>query len=205
MTKSTGKSEASPHTAATPENVFRYCDQLAALGITPTYQKLTVQFNASNDTVGPLLKAWKEARASANPWQMSDALKEMFADAQETMWQAVCQLAQSKLIYEMHSLQNDLKEYQAKLLAGDEVITNLQRELEAAKAVAKKSAEDCLAQASDLHHAQERLEQTAYANQQIAELKLELQSTQLKLHSKELEVEKLLGKIEGLLAARGAV
>ena len=205
MTKSSGKSEASAQTAATPENVFKHCDHLAALGKTPTYERLTTHFNASNDTVGPLLKAWKDARANSNPWQMSDALKEVCADAQETMWQAVCQLAQSKLIYEMHALRSDLKECQQKQLAGDGVIINLQHELETAKAEAKKSAEECLMQASDLHVAQEKLAQTANANQQIAELKLELQSTQLKLHSKELEVEKLLGKIEGLLAARGAV
>lgn len=197
MNKTTpAKTRTSKTKAGLPE-VFEYCDRKVALGEVPTYDVLAKHFEASNDTVGPHFRAWKELHEASDIWDMPEAVTAMLQDAQHTMWRAMSRIAQSKLVCETHDLKRQLKEAAVKLACCDEVNENLQQQLTQEKELRKSEANDALEIASELHAAKQEAQEAKQAVAQLQVVQAELAEVQKQLRAKELEVATLNGRIEG--------
>ena len=203
MNKTTpAKTRTSKTKAGLPE-VFEYCDRKVALGEVPTYDVLAKHFEASNDTVGPHFRAWKELHEASDIWDMPEAVTAMLQDAQHTVWRAMSRIAQSKLVCETHDLKRQLKEAAVKLASCDEVNENLQQQLTQEKELRKSEANDALQTASDLYAAQQEAQEAKQAAAQLPLVQAELAAVQQQLHAKTVEVATLNGIIEGIRSERG--
>lgn len=203
MSKLPSKTAAKPKTTAVFDAVFEFCDRQAAQGIEPTYEMVTNHFGASNGTVGPFIKAWRESRPTTNQWDIADSTQAVLDDAQAAMWSALCRLAQSKLNCETHELNRNLREANAQIKAYEEVHENLNSVLESEKALTKKIAEDSLELASQLHEAQQKLREAEAAAKELNALQASKQRIENELQKALLQVAKLEGQIEGMRAERG--
>ena len=65
MKKPTEENTGTPKTKASATAVFELCDRMVATGVTPTYDLLAEHFGASNKTIAPHFRAWKEVRESS--------------------------------------------------------------------------------------------------------------------------------------------
>ena len=202
MKKSTPKSDLAPKTSASADAVFEFCDRLAAQGLSPTYEQVSRHFSASNDTIGPHIRAWHESRPSATQWEMSEATKVSLDEAQSLMWGAVCRLAQSKLFAETHDLKRDLRQAQAQVGACEEVIENLKNSLAAEKDRANQAAEDALDLANELHEAKQRIHETEAAEKELSALRMQMQALEQELQKAVIQAAKLEGQIEGMRTER---
>ena len=203
MNKLPPKTAAKPKTTAVVEAVFEFCDRQVAQGIEPTYELVARHFCASNDTVGPFIKAWRETRSIAEQWDLADATQAVFNDAQAAMWSAACRQAQARLLSETHDLKQNLREANAQIKAYEEVNENLNSALESQKALTKQTAEDSLELASQLHEALEKLRESEAAAKELNALQASKQRFENELQKALLQVAKLEGQIEGMRAERG--
>lgn len=203
MKKSAEETTSLSKTKAGLPAVFDFCDRKAALGEVPTYEILAAHFGASNKTVGPHFRAWKELHEASDIWDMPEALMAALQDAQHTMWRAMSRIAQSKLMCETHDLKRQLKEADVKLTSCNEVIENLQQQLAQETELRKSEANDALQTASDLYAAQQEAHEAKQAAAQLPLVQAELAAVQQQLHAKTMEVATLNGIIEGIRSERG--
>ncbi len=205
MKKPTEENTGTPKTKATATAVFEFCDRMVATGVAPTYDLLAEHFGASNKTIAPHFRAWKEVRESSDIWDMPESLLATLADSQHTMWRAMAHLAQSKLVCETHDFKRRLVEAEAKLSSNAEVIAHLEQELAQEKEQRKIEANDALQTANDLYLAQQELAEAQKLLANCADLEDALAKVQKQLHAKELEVATLTGLIEGMRTHKGNV
>ena len=203
MKKSAEETTSSSKTKAGLPAVFDFCDRKAALGEVPTYEILAAHFGASNKTVGPHFRAWKELHEGSDIWDMPEALTATLQDAQHTMWRAMSRIAQSKLVCETHDFKRQLKEAAVKLSSCDEVNENLQQQLTQEKELRKSEANDALEIASELHAAKQEAQEAKQAVVQLQVVQAELAEVQKQLLAKTIEVASLNGIIEGIRSERG--
>ena len=203
MKKPTEENTGTPKTKASATAVFELCDRMVATGATPTHELLAEHFGASNKTIAPHFRAWKEVRESSDIWDMPESLLATLADSQHTMWRAMAHLAQSKLVCETHDFKRRLVEAEAKLSSNAEVIAHLEQELEQEKEQRKIEANDALQTANELYLAQQELVEAQKSLANCADIEAALAKVQKQLHSKELEVATLTGHIEGMRAQKG--
>lgn len=203
MKKPTEENTGTPKTKASATAVFELCDRMVATGATPTYELLAEHFGASNKTIAPHFRAWKEVRESSDIWDMPESLLATLADSQHTMWRAMAHLAQSKLVCETHDFKRRLVEAEAKLSSNAEVIAHLEQELAQEKEQRKIEANDALQTANELYLAQQELVEAQKSLANCADIEAALAKVQKQLHSKELEVATLTGHIEGMRAQKG--
>lgn len=203
MKKPAEENTGTPKTKATATAVFELCDRMVATGVAPTYDLLAEHFGASNKTIAPHFRAWKEVRESSDIWDMPESLLATLADSQHTMWRAMAHLAQSKLVCETHDFKRRLVETEAKLNSNAEVIAHLEQELAEEKEQRKTEANDALQTANDMYVAQQELADAQKTLADFANLETELVRVQKQLHSKELEVATLTGLIEGMRTPKG--
>ena len=203
MKKPAEENTGTPKTKASATAVFELCDRMVATGGTPTYDLLAEHFGASNKTIAPHFRAWKEVRESSDIWDMPESLLATLADSQHTMWRAMAHLAQSKLVCETHDFKRRLTEAEAKLNSNTEVIAHLEQELAQEKEQRKIEANDALQTANDLYVAQQELAEAQKSLANCADIEAALAKVQKQLHSKELEVATLTGLIEGMRTPKG--
>lgn len=203
MNKLSPKTAAKPKTTAVVDAVFEFCDRQVAQGIEPTYEMVASHFSASNGTVGPFIKAWRESRPTTDQWDIADSTQAVLDDAQAAMWSALCRLAQSKLNCETHELNRNLREANAQIKAYEEVNENLNSALESEKALTKQTAQDSLDLASQLHEAQQKLRESEAAAKELNALQARTKFLEIELQKSTLQVAKLEGQIEGMRAERG--
>ena len=203
MKKSAEENTGTPKTKASATAVFELCDRMGATGVTPTYELLAEHFGASNKTIAPHFRAWKDVRESSDIWDMPESLLATLADSQHTMWRAMAHLAQSKLVCETHDFKRRLTEAEAKLNSNGEVIAHLEQELVQEKEQRKIEANDALQTANDLYVAQQELAEAQKSLANCADIEAALAKVQKQLHFKELEVATLTGHIEGMRAQKG--
>lgn len=203
MNKSSEKKNSEPKTLATLDAVFSACYRLAATGVTPTYEILCEEFNASTKTIKPLIQAWKESLVSIGEWEVPEATQKILDSNQAVLWGALCKLAQSKVVCETHDLNQKLKEAKNKLEAYEKTNTNSLEENSELRNKFEEVANENISLASQLHEASTKISHLEDSIRSLESENLKLKSVNETLHAKEIEIATLNGKIEGLIAALG--
>ncbi len=203
MNKPMEKKNSEPKTLATLDAVFSACYRLAATGVTPTYEILCNEFNASTGTIKPLIQAWKDSLRTMGEWEIPEATQKILDSNQAILWSSLCKLAQSKVICETHDLNQKLKEATKKIEAYENVNTRNLEENSELKNSFEKTANENITLANELH---ESMTKISHMEERIRFLESEnnkLRVINETLHAKDIEIATLKGKIEGLVAAKG--
>lgn len=203
MNKLVEKKNAEPKTLATLEAVFSACYRLAATGVTPTYELLCNEFNASTGTIKPLIQAWKDSLRTMGEWEIPEATQKILESNQAILWGSLCKLAQSKVICETHDLNQKLKEARKKIEAYENANERNLVENSELNNNFEKTANENITLANELH---ESMTKVSHLEERIRVLELEndkLRGNNEKLHEKDIEIATLKGKIEGLFTAKG--
>lgn len=203
MNKLVEKKNAEPKTLATLEAVFSACYRLAATGVTPTYELLCNEFNASTGTIKPLIQAWKDSLRTMGEWEIPEATQKILESNQAILWGSLCKLAQSKVICETHDLNQKLKEASKKIESYENANERNLVENSELNNNFEKTANENITLANELH---ESMTKVSHLEERIRVLELEndkLRGNNEKLHEKDIEIATLKGKIEGLVTAKG--
>lgn len=191
-------SKAASRTNANPDDVFLYCDSLKARNESVTVEKVAGHFSASNSTVGPLVAAWREARAKQPVWPMPSSLNDRAQEMILSIWLLASETGQAQLQVEVNTLSSALAAERAKVLAGTQIQELLQGQLDAKeKSLSESEAQLMAATQStlDLTH------ELDLAKRDLAKLKNlgdQAEASNRQLHETQLELAKLQGKHEEL-------
>lgn len=190
---------ASSRTNAHPDDVFLYCDTLKARNESITVEKVATHFSASNTTVGPLVAAWREARAKQPLWPMPHSLNDRAQEMVLSIWLLASEAGQAQLQVEINTLSSALAAEKAKVVATSEIQASLQEQLEARTQSLSQTEEQLMAATQstlDLSHELESAKRYLASLQKQGE---QADVTTRQLHDTQLELAKLQGKHEELL------